>query len=125
MGDTECWFCGTLADTLDLMRQTVMVEGKPFYKLGGTLGYYPKFVPEDYVILKLTPRWQNGEWVRWMQEVPLGSPKELIDAAKHFSMLKLGFRGDMKFYPDPEVLEVTPLLTAPKKEMTWSQQQSM
>lgn len=55
MGDTECWFCGSLEDTLTLMKQTVMVEGKPFYKLGGTLGHYPKFVLEDYVILKLTP----------------------------------------------------------------------
>lgn len=124
-GDTECWFCSSLEDTLKLMKQTIMVEGKPFYKVGGALGHYPKFVPEDYVILKLTPRWQNGEWVRWMQEMPPGSPKELIDAAQQFSMLKLGFRGDMKFYPDPEVLEVAPLLPAPQKEMTWGQQQTM
>lgn len=125
MGDTECWFCGSLEDTLALMRETIMVEGKPFYKLDGSVGHYPKFVPDDYVILKLTPRWQNGEWVRWMQEVPPNASKELAEAAYRFSMLKLGFRGDMKFYPNPEVLEVTPLLSPQTVKMERDQQQSM
>lgn len=110
MGDTECWFCPTLEDTLTLMRSTVMIEGKPYYKVGGSVGFYPKFVPEDYVILKLTPRWQNGEWVRWMQELPPSSPSELLEAARVFSNLKLGFRGDLRFYPHPEIIEITPLL---------------
>ena len=55
MGDRECWFCASLEDTLTLMRATVMSEGKPYYKVGGSIGHYPKFVPEDYVILRLTP----------------------------------------------------------------------
>ena len=55
MGDWECWFCASLEDTLTLMRATVMIEGKPYYKVGGSIGHYPKFVPEDYVILRLTP----------------------------------------------------------------------
>ena len=71
MGDSECWFCSSLDDTLELMRATVMVEGKPYVKLGGSIGRYPKFQPEDYVILRLKPRYQNGEWVRWMQELSL------------------------------------------------------
>ena len=125
MGDSECWFCCSLEDTLALMRDTVMVEGKPFYRLNGSLGYYPKFISEDYVILKLTPRWQNGEWVRWMQEVPPNAPKELAEEAYRFSMLKLGFRGDMKFHPKPEVLEVTPLLVPQTMRMEQTQQQSM
>lgn len=29
MGDTECWFCTSLEDTLTLMRNTVMMEGSP------------------------------------------------------------------------------------------------
>ena len=48
--------------TLTLMRATVMMEGKPYYKVGGSIGRYPKFVPEDYVILRLNPRFQKGEW---------------------------------------------------------------
>ena len=115
MGDTECWFCPTLEDTLTLMRSTIMVEGKPYYKVGGAIGFYPKFVPEDYVILKLTPRWQNGEWVRWVQELPPGSPSELLEAARVFSNLKLGFRGDLRFYPHPEIIEAAPLLAPPEQ----------
>ena len=65
MGDRECWFCASLEDTLTLMRATVMMEGKPYYKVGGSIGRYPKFVPEDYVILRLNPRFQKGEWVQW------------------------------------------------------------
>lgn len=111
MGDTECWVCSSLEDTLKLMRQTVMIEGKPNYKVGGALAHYPKFVPEDYVILKLEPRYQNGEWVRWNQELPLGSPSELLEAARVFSHLKLGYRGDLKFQEHPEIIEVASLLS--------------
>lgn len=111
MGDTECWVCGSLEDTMTLMRNTVMVEGKPYYKVGGALGFYPKFVPEDYVVLKLEPRNQSGEWVRWNQEMPPGSPPELLEAAREFSLLKFGYRGDLKFREHPEVIEVAPLLT--------------
>lgn len=54
-GDTECWFCETLPKMKSYMEQTVMCEGKPYYAVGGQLCRYPKFVPEDYVLLKLTP----------------------------------------------------------------------
>ena len=86
MGDRECWFCASLEDTLTLMRATVMMEGKPYYKVGGSIGRYPKFVP--------------------------GSPPELLKAAETFSNLKLGFRGDLKFQQNPEVIEVAPLVEA-------------
>lgn len=82
------------------------------YKVGGSIGRYPKFVPEDYVILRLNPRFQKGEWVQWMQEMPPGSPPELLKAAETFSNLKLGFRGDLKFQQNPEVIEVAPLVEA-------------
>ena len=120
MGDTECWVCGSLEDTLKLMQNTVMMEGKPYYKVGGALGFYPKFVPEDYVILKLEPRYQNGEWVRWNQELPPGSPAELVEAARVFSQLKLGFRGDLKFREHPEIIEVAPLLTTQEHQQMLS-----
>lgn len=115
-GDTETWFCKSLEDTLTLMRATVMMEGKPYYKVGGSLGFYPPFHPDEYVILKLTPRWQSGEWVHWMEELPSGTPQALVQAAERFSLLKMGFRGDLKFQPDPEIIEVAPLLAAPARD---------
>ena len=114
MGDTECWFCTSLADTLTLMQSTVMMEGKPYYGLGGGLKHYPAFVPEDYVILKLEPRYQSGEWVRWNQELPADAPPELLEAGRRFSNLKAGYRGDLKFREHPEIIEVAPLLLEQK-----------
>ena len=62
-GDRECWVCSCLEDTLRLMELTVMQEGKPYYAMGGIPKHYPPFVPEEYVILKLQPRYQSGDWV--------------------------------------------------------------
>ena len=95
--DSECWFCESLPKMKAYMEQTVMCEGKPYYAVGGQLCRYPKFVPEDYVLLKLAPCQPEDNWYRWKQEVPLGSPKELIKAAKEFSALKIGYRGDLWF----------------------------
>ena len=109
-GDRECWFSTSLADALQLMRETVMQEGKGFYKVDGTIGHYPKFMPEGYVILELQPMYQARGWVRWMQELPPGAPEDLQLRALAFSMLKVGFRGDLEFKGWPNVIEVAPLL---------------
>ena len=57
------------------MELTVMQEGKLYFDANGFPRQYPKFVPEDYVILELAPRHQNGEWVRWNQELPKDVPE--------------------------------------------------
>ena len=95
--DSECWFCESLPKMKAYMEQTVMCEGKPYYAVGGQLCRYPKFVSENYVLLKLVPCQPEDNWYRWDQKVPLGSPKELIKAAKEFSALKIGYRGDLWF----------------------------
>lgn len=107
--DTECWFCESLDKMRAYMAQTVLCEGKPYYAVGGQLCRYPKFVPEDYVLLKLTPRGYEDNWYRWNQEIPPGSPRRLVQAAKEFSMLKIGYRGDMAF-KEPEVIDVPKFL---------------
>ena len=107
---TECWFCETLPKMKSYMEQTVMCEGKPYYAVGGQLCRYPKFVPEDYVLLKLTPCGYEDKWYRWEQEMPPGSPKALIRAAREFSALKIGYRGDLAFR-NAEVINVPKFLT--------------
>ena len=67
-------------------------------------------MPEDYVILELAPRYQNGEWVRWNQELPKDVPEALLKLGEEFSHLKAGFRGDLRFYENPNVYEVAELL---------------
>lgn len=97
-GDSECWFCESLPKMKAYMEQTVLCEEKPYYAVGGQLCRYPKFVPEDYVLLKLKPHGLENNWYRWEQEVPPGSPKTLIRAAREFSALKIGYRGDLAFH---------------------------
>lgn len=108
--DSECWFCESLGKMKAYMEQTVMCEGKPYYAVGGQLCRYPKFVPEDYVLLKLTPCGYEDNWYRWNQEIPPGSAKELVQAAKEFSGLKIGYRGDLTFR-NAEVIDVALFLT--------------
>lgn len=107
--DTECWFCESLDKMRAYMAQTVLCEGKSYYAVGGQLCRYPKFVPEDYVLLKLRPSHAKDNWYRWDQEIPPGSPKELARAAREFSLLKIGYRGDMAF-KEPEVIDVAMFL---------------
>lgn len=108
--DLECWFCTSLKDTLRLMEMTVMNEGHPYIDVKGILRRYPAFVAEDYVILKLEPQFSSGEWIRWNQEMPPGCPPEKLAEAAEFSLLKKGYRGDLKFKNNPEVLEAAPLI---------------
>ena len=108
--DTECWFCESLDKMKAYMEQTVLCEGKPYYAVGGQLCRYPKFVPEAHVLLKLSPCDQPDNWYRWDQEIPPGSPKELARAAREFSLLKIGYRGDMAFR-NAEVIDVALFLT--------------
>ena len=58
-----------------------------------------------YIILKLKPCHQKDSWYRWEQEVPAGSPAELVKAAHEFSALKVGYRGDLAFQ-NAEVIDV-------------------
>lgn len=57
----ESWFCSSLENVLRLMEMTVMQEGNLYYDAGGILRRYPPFEAEDYIILELVPRFQNGE----------------------------------------------------------------
>lgn len=104
-GDTECWFCADLQKMKAYMEQTVMCEGKHYYSVTGQLCRYPKFVPKDYVLLKLTPCRQADNWYRWEQEIPAGSSAALVRAAHEFSALKIGYRGDLAFR-NAEVIDV-------------------
>ena len=107
--DTECWFCESLAKMKAYMEQTVLCEGKPYYGVGGQLCRYPKFEPDEHIILKLTPCRREGNWYRWNQEIPLNSPPELVQAAAEFSKLKIGFRGDLPFR-NAEAIDVAEFL---------------
>ena len=108
-GDTECWFCRSIPEMLRYMEYTVLCEGKPYIATGGHVARYPKFQPEDYVLLKLTPSKWEDKWYQWNQEVPQNASQELKAQAKEFSELKIGYRGDLRF-SRMEVIELTQIM---------------
>ena len=109
--DTECWFCESLDKMKAYMEQTVLCEGKPYYAVGGQLCRYPKFVPEDYVLLKLTPshatRITGTAGIR--RSLP-AVPENWCRRQENSLMLKIGYRGDMAFR-SAEVIDVALFLT--------------
>lgn len=115
--DKECWFCSSLEDTLRLMELTVMNEGGLYIGVNGLPMRYPKFVADDYVILKLTPRYHSHEWVRWNQEMDSHCSAEQKSLAEEFSSLKIGYRGDLKFKANPEIMEVSKALQMRAEEV--------
>lgn len=107
--DTECWFCRSIPDMLRYMQYTVLCEGKPYIDTDGHIQRYPLFVPDDYVVLKVMPRYREGNWYRWNQELPPNAPPEVVAQGKEFSNLKIGFRGDLRF-KDIEVFEMSQIM---------------
>lgn len=67
------------------MEQTVLCEGKAYFGVGGQLCHYPKFEPEQYVILKLTPAPPRGKLV----SVESGDPGRT--APKNWRKLRRSF----------------------------------
>lgn len=120
-GDRECWFCRSIPDLLRYMEYTVLCEGKPYYDVDGSVKHYPKFKSEDYAVLKLTPRYREGNWYQWNQELPRDASPELTQQGKEFSRLKIGFRGDLRFkkaevFDLPHLMEVKRQETMPSDE---------
>lgn len=107
--DSECWFCRSKPDMLRYMQMTVLCEGKLFIDVNGCLNRYPKFKPEDYVVLKLTPRYREGNWYQWNQMLSPNAAPEVIAEGKEFSRLKIGFRGDLRF-KKCEVLDMAEIM---------------
>ena len=85
------------------------MRGQTLLYVTGQLCRYSKFVPEDYILLKLKPCHQKDSWYRWEQAIPAGSPAELVRAAHEFSALKIGYRGDLAFH-NAEVIDVPQFL---------------
>ena len=108
-GDTECWFCRSTEDMLRYMEYTVLCEGKPYIATGGNIKRYPKFNPEEYVLLKLIPSKWEDKWYQWNQELPANASPEAKAEAREFSELKIGYRGDLRF-AKMEVIDISQLM---------------
>ena len=115
--DQECWFCRSIPHLLRYMEYTVLCEGKRYIDADGRWRRYPAFVPEDHVVLKLTPQRREGNWYQWNQDYSADSPPDYIMRCKEFSGLKIGFRGDLRFKA-VEVLELSQIMSPLPMELT-------
>ena len=108
--DTECWFCESLDTMRAYMEQTVMCKGKTYRTADGQLCHYSNFNPEAHILLKLAPIRQEDAWYRRTQDQPSSSSDEMMQEEREFSMLKIGYRGDVAFR-SAEVIDVALFLT--------------
>lgn len=106
--DTECWFSLSIYDMVILMQYTVMREGRPFIAVGGKVSYYPKFDPEDYVILKLQPLHSSKtKWFHWKDPITPKLPKDRLEAIER---AKVCYRGNLRFKEPATILEMSEVL---------------
>ena len=113
MDGRECWVCTSLNNIQEFMKLTVMNEGQKYVDGLGRIRRYPEFHASDYGIIELYPRQQKGAWVRWVDDDILTDPKvndEVKQKYYKLSCLKIGYRGDLKFYLGAKVIEATTLL---------------
>lgn len=121
MDGRECWVCTSLNNIQEFMKLTIMNEGQKYIDEFGRTRRYPEFHAEDYGILELYPRYQKGTWVRWVDDDILTDPKVSDEVKQKYyklSCLKIGYRGDLKFYPDVKVIAVTTLLDDSNRDNT-------
>ena len=94
---------------LRYIEYTGLCEGKPCIATGCRIEHDPRFVPEDYVQLKLPPAKVEDKWYQWNQKLPPIASKESKNQVAEFSWLKVGYRGDFRFLK-MEVMELPQLM---------------
>lgn len=111
--DLECWFCLSLQDALRYMELTVMKEGKSYFDSRLKIQTYPPFRAEDYVLLELHPiASEKYNWVTWEDTPHAEMSEEARREAAERTRLKVGFRANLRFHPEPKVYDVAELLNA-------------
>ena len=107
--DRETWFTKSLADTLRLMSLTVMQEGAAYYDARGRLKALPGICTGGLCSFRTYPALPE----RGMGDLESGTstqcPESVRELAEEFSHLKLGYRGDLKFWENPVIYEMTDL----------------
>ncbi|WP_373262273.1 hypothetical protein [Hungatella hathewayi] len=109
----ECWFCLTLDDLINYLQLTAFNEGAKYVSSDFTIKSYPKFVPEDYIVLELKPRYSKDCWFYYENDIISYDYLKNLDQKK-LAKLKIGYRGDLEF-KGIKVHEMTVVLKLNKK----------
>ncbi|MFI3327153.1 MAG: hypothetical protein R3Y35_13435 [Clostridia bacterium] len=104
--DGFCWVCDSIGSLLDLMEQTVMIEGKLYIDKNGITQTYPLFREEDYIIIKFECKNNRRNWYFKFHNYDKSKSEELNDAICNFDFLQIGTKGDLKLKKNFTVISV-------------------
>ena len=105
----ESWFCLTISDMIQYIKLTICNEGGKYISSDKKLKEYPKFIPEDYIVLELKPRYSKDNWYYYIDNL-IPEDFNFRLASLSLSKIKIGYRGDLEFKGRPKVYEMTEIL---------------
>ncbi len=103
--DKMCWVTNGIDDVLDIMEQTVMIEGKSYIDNDGVQKVYPEFIAEDYVIIRFYVKYPNRIWYIKKRYDPK-LPQFINDITEEYDALFKGTKRDLKIRDCFEVLSL-------------------
>ncbi|MFI3325444.1 MAG: hypothetical protein R3Y35_04640 [Clostridia bacterium] len=104
--DGMCWICDSIESLLDLMEQTVMIEGKSYIDKNGLTQKYPLFKEEDYIIIKFECKSNRRNWYYKIHEEDNSKSVEINSAIRSFDLLQIGTIGDLKVKKNFTVMSI-------------------
>ncbi|WP_169824173.1 hypothetical protein [Clostridium formicaceticum] len=103
--DSHCWFCETIEDAFEIMRNTIMKEGTKYVGTDGLIKTYGKFVPDEWLIIKGTPKYSDPmNYFIWHNETD-GNIRASAQAIRN-ETIKIGYKGNLGL-KNIEVLELS------------------
>ncbi len=102
--DSHCWFCESIEDVLEVMRNTIMNEGATFADTDGSIKAYGKFNQDEWIIIKGTPKYSDPmNYFIWRNETDFYA--HVTEQAIRNETIKIGYRGNLRL-KNIEVLEL-------------------
>lgn len=104
----ESWYCLTLDDLKQYLELTAMNEGQPYVDSDFQIKKYPKFIPENFVILELKPRYSDHWYYFYTSEYD----KKINNSHTEnpLDKIKICHKGTMEFKNSIKIIEMTELI---------------
>lgn len=119
----DCFFFKDLKDISTYIVLTGALKGRQYYdKVDGVLKICtaPPLVIEDTVVFALKPRYNTKNWYKEITLKDRYNESDSIvnDRVKAFDDCRIMHHGDMKFKSNPEIIELSSILTAEELQAT-------
>ena len=105
----ESWYSLTIDDLKTYIDLTVKNEGQAYIDFDGKIKTYGKFVPENYVILELKPRYSD-HWYRYISLLSNSFPLEQRLMLAKMDTVKICHRGIMEFNGKTRIIDMQEIM---------------